>query len=128
MEKEILNIPTIELSWSDWVSWNQLFVDSRLGGGVAVPNGIPGVYEVRYRDSSERLTIGKASDLRMRIKQGLVKGKTPHSAGKAIRANEDLSKLEVRWAVSDRPSAAEEELHRKYIATFGRPPKYVQHT
>jgi len=128
MEKEVLNIPQIELSWSEWVSWNQFLIDSRSGEGVIVPNGIPGVYEVRYRDLSDRLTIGKASDLRMRIKQGLVKGKTPHSAGKAIRANEDLSKIEVRWAVCDRPSAAEEELHRKYIAKFGRPPKYVQHT
>jgi hypothetical protein len=48
---------------------------------VVVPNGIPRVYEARLAGAEERLTIGKASDLRMRIKQGLVKGETPHFTG-----------------------------------------------
>lgn len=64
----------------------------------------------------------------MRIKQGLVKGKVPHSAGKRIRAQEDLSRLVVRWAVTDRPAAVEEELHKKYKAKFGELPKYTEHT
>ena len=69
MEKELLEIPPIELLWSDWVPWwSQLLIDSRSGEGVIVPNGTLGVYEVKYKNSSERLTIGKASDLRMRIK------------------------------------------------------------
>ena len=50
------------------------------GPGVSNPNGRPGVYEVKRSDhaSDERLYIGKASDLRMRARQGLVKGKEPH--------------------------------------------------
>jgi len=86
------------------------------------------IYEVRYADTEERLTIGKASDLRMRIKQGLVKGKTPHSAGNKIRDSEDTSKILVRWAITNRPAAAEEELHKRYVKKFGKLPKYVQHT
>lgn len=64
----------------------------------------------------------------MRIKQGLAKGKAKHSAGRRLRASETVSKIVVRWAVSDRPAAAEEELHRMHVARFGRLPKYVRHT
>ena len=95
---------------------------------MVIPNGKTGVYEVKYKDKNERLTIGKASDLRMRVKQGLVRGKTPHRAGEAIRTKEDLSQLVVRWARAERPAAVEEELHRKYRKRFGRLPKYVHHT
>ncbi|MEW6770263.1 MAG: hypothetical protein AB1330_02605 [Bacillota bacterium] len=128
MEKEEISIQPILLEWSEWVAWNDLEADVRQGMGVRVPSGKAGVYEVKFRNSEERLTIGKASDLRMRIKQGLVKGKVPHSAGERIRANEDLSKIVVRWAVTDRPSCVEEELHRRYRERFGRLPKYVEHT
>ena len=128
MEKEIINIEPIELAWSDWVSWNDLKIDLRYGSGVRVPNYWPGVYEVKYIDSEERLTIGKASDLRMRIKQGLVKGKVPHSAGKRMRTQEDVSKLVVRWAVTGRPAAVEEELHSRHESKFGKLPKYTKHT
>jgi hypothetical protein len=127
-DTEIIEIPPIKLVWSDWTPWNQLAIDSRSGEGVIVPNDMPGVYEVRYSGVEERLTIGKAADLRMRLKQGLVKGKTPHSAGQAIRISENTSKLVVRWAVTERPSAVEEELHKRYQAKFGKLPKYVQHT
>jgi len=128
MEEEKIKIPPIVLKWSDWVSWDALTVDVRRGGGVRVPNHQPGVYEVRYGDSEKRLTIGKASDLRMRIKQGLVKGKAKHSSGSRIRANEEVSKLVVRWAICDRPAAVEEELHRKYKTKFGELPQYTEHT
>lgn len=128
MDEEMLNIPPIILKWSDLVSWDALTVDVRHGGGVRVPNHEPGVYEVKYGDSEKRLTIGKASDLRMRIKQGLVKGKAKHSSGSKIRAGEEVSKLVVRWAITDRPAAAEEELHRRYKAKFGELPKYTEHT
>jgi len=127
MESETLKIPTIVLAWNEWVAWNDLREDARRGG-IRVPNGQPGVYEVKYVDTDERLTIGKAADLRMRIKQGLVKGKAPHSAGKKIRANEDVSKIIVRWGVTDRPAAAEEELHKRYLAKFGKLPKYTEYT
>ena len=128
MDGEMINISPIILKWSDWVSWDALKVDARQGGGVRVPNHEPGVYEVKYRDSGKRLTIGKASDLRMRIKQGLVKGKTKHSSGSRIRISEETSKLVVRWAITNRPAATEEELHRKYKIKFGELPEYTEHT
>jgi hypothetical protein len=52
----------------------------------------------------------------------------PHSTGEKIRANEDIAEIYVRWAVTDRPSAAEEELHRQYKAKFGQLPQYTVHT
>lgn len=116
------------LKWSQWVAWDRLILDARKKGGVRVPSGTPGVYEVKYAGARERLTIGRASNLRMRIKQGLVKGKVPHSAGKKIRDTETVSKLFVRWAVTERRAAAEEELHRRHRRRFGRLPKYVAHT
>jgi len=128
MEKEMFTIPPIALEWSKWTAWGDLTIDARSGTGVRVPNRKPGVYESKYVYDEERLTIGKASDLRYRIKQGLVKGKAPHSAGDDIRASEDTSKIVVRWAVTDRPAAAEEELHKRHFATFGKLPKYTEHT
>ena len=127
VEEEDINIPLITLKWSDWIRWDEIKKDARKGG-IKIPNRKPGVYEAKYEDSEERLTIGKASDLRMRIRQGLVKGKTPHSAGEKIRANEDTSRIVVRWAVTDRPAAVEEELHKRYLSKFGKFPKYVEHT
>ena len=127
MQSEILRIPDIELRWSEWHRWKDLIEDAR-SGGIKIPNGYSGVYEVKYIDSDERLTIGKASDLRMRIRQGLLKGKAKHSSGDKIRLNEDLSKLIVRWAETDRPSAAEEELHRRYLENNSKWPKYTDHT
>jgi hypothetical protein len=126
--KELVNIPPIVLEWSDWTAWNDLKIDARGKGGVRVPNGVPGVYEAKYMDADVRLTIGKASDLRYRVKQGLVKGKAQHSSGDKIRDNEDISKIVVRWAVTERPAAAEEELHKRHQAKFGDLPKYTEHT
>lgn len=127
MERESIEIRPIELEWSDWFPWNDLRIDARRGG-IRLPNEIPGVYEVKHGDTEKLLTIGRASDLRMRIRQGLVKGKIPHSAGKKIRAEEDTSKIVVRWAVTDRRAAVEEELHKRYLNRFGQLPKYVEHT
>jgi excinuclease UvrABC nuclease subunit len=126
MEIETIKIPPIHLKLSEWIPWDNLKADARKGG-IKVPNKKPGVYEVKYAETEERLTIGKASDLRMRIKQGLVKGKTPHSAGERIRASEDISRIVVRWAITDRPAAVEEELHKRYLRKFGKLPKYVEH-
>jgi len=128
MDEEEIRIPLICLKWSDWVPWNDLSLDARYEGGIRVPNGVPGVYEVRRADSEERLTIGKASNLRFRIKQGLIKGKTAHSTGENIRAHEDVHRLLVRWAQTDRPAAAEEDLHLKHRAKYGRLPNYTKHT
>jgi len=127
MEEETIKIPPIALKWSDWIHWDKIKEDARIGG-IEIPKKRPGVYEVKYEDTEERLSIGKASDLRMRVRQGLVEGKTPHSAGDKIRANEDTIKIIVRWAITDRPAAVEEELHRRYLNKFGKLPKYVEHT
>ncbi len=75
MDRETINIPAIALKWSEWIAWDGINEDARHGGGVRVPNKRLGVYEVRHLNADERLHIGRASDLRMRIKQGLVKGK-----------------------------------------------------
>ena len=128
MSRQTIKIPKIVLEWSDWISWHDLAKDARTGEGIYVPNRKQGVYEVKRRRSQKRLAIGKAANLRMRIKQGLVKGKSSHSAGKKIRKKEVLSKLVVRWAETDRPSAVEEELHRLYVKKYRELPEYVQHT
>ncbi len=127
MEREFIEISPIPLEWGEWFHWDDLKVDARKGG-IKIPNKKRGVYEVKHGDTEKLLTIGRASDLRMRIRQGLVKGKIPHSAGKKIRAEEDTSKIVARWAVTDRPAAVEEELHKRYLNRFGQLPKYVEHT
>lgn len=126
--KQIIKIRPIKLEWSNWASWGDLEVDGRKKGAIKVPNKEPGVYEAKYTNKEIRLTIGRASDLRMRIKQGLVKGKSEHSAGKKIRKNEDTQRIVVRWAITCRPAAAEEELHRRHKSRFGELPEYVEHT
>lgn len=127
METQDIVIPPIHLEWSAWFGWNELIEDAR-SGGIRIPNGKPGVYEVRLKNNMERLTIGETSDLRGRIRDGLVKGTLPHSTGGKIRANEDTSKIEIRWAETDRPCAVEEELHKQYVSNFGKWPKYTEHT
>jgi excinuclease UvrABC nuclease subunit len=129
METEAITIPPIVLRWSAWHSWQAIAADARSAGGVAIPHE-PGVYEARYADvnTGVYLHIGKASSLRFRVKQGLVKGGGPHSAGQSIRAAEDVSRIVVRWAVTDRPGAVEEELHRRYRERFGSLPKHTKHT
>ncbi|MXY46368.1 MAG: hypothetical protein F4Y44_05160 [Chloroflexi bacterium] len=124
-----IQIPPIALDWSYWHSWWDVERDAR-HDGVVVPNKQPGVYEVMLDDVRKTLlAIGRTNDLRMRIKQGLVRGKTPHSVGKRIRADiKDgrvcASDIGIRWAVTDRPAAVAEELHRRYKARFGELPKY----
>jgi hypothetical protein len=128
MEKQSIVIPPIKLEWSQWEKWSDIILDARGGAGVFIPNFKPGVYEVRLQYEERRLTIGKASNLRFRVRQGLVKGKSPHSSGKDIREKEDISKIVVRWAETDRPAAVEEHLHMAYLKRFGEPPKYTDHT
>ena len=72
-----LTIGAITLDWSPWVPWLDILVDARSGVGVSIPNGVPGVYEVKYANhrGGERLHIGRASNLRFRVRQGLVKGR-----------------------------------------------------
>jgi hypothetical protein len=128
MDVQYIEIPAITLDWSNWYTWYKFQRDARSDpDSITLPNAT-GVYEAKLVGIEERLTIGKASNLRMRVKQGLVKGKIPHSSGDDIRSHEDLSKIVIRWAITDRPAAAEEELHRKHIEAFGRLPKYTDRT
>ncbi len=120
MTRDRLTLPPIELAWSAWLAWDDV-------KAAAVPIG-SGVYEVRRTDADERMTIGKATDLRRRIVRGLVMGKLPHSAGKRLRANERVAELVVRWAETDRPAAVEEELHRRHVQQFGSLPRYTRRT
>jgi hypothetical protein len=128
LEVQTLSIPTIILEWSPWTPWSNLEASKSGSAGPHPPGGSPGVYEVRREGEEERLAIGRASDLRMRVRQGLVRGKVPHSAGQAVRRTEDLSRLLVRWSVTHRPGASEEELHRRHVERFGRLPRYTKHT
>lgn len=131
VDEETVKIPTIHLKWSKWHKWNVLKLDSRRAPNrdVRVPNKQSGVYEAVYEDEEKRLTIGKASNLRMRIKQGLIRGKVPHSTGERMKSeNLDFSKIVVRWAVTDRPSVVEEELHKRHVEKYGDLPKYVKRT
>lgn len=79
---QYIEIPPITLIWSHFVPWNDLKRDSRSDPmAVNVPDE-SGVYEVYRTDDEEdapALHIGKTSNLRMRIKKGLVKEKVPHS-------------------------------------------------
>ncbi len=128
MEVQEIRIAPIMLYWSDWFEWDRFLLDARTHPrAIRVPNS-PGVYEVKYEHEQTRLTIGKAANLRMRVKQGLVKGKVPHSTGDRIRELEDTTKIVIRWAETDRPSAAEEELHKIYVETHGALPKHTIRT
>jgi len=127
LAKEVINIPPIVLEWSDWIPWDDLKADARYGG-VKVPNGVPGVYEAKYGDSDERLTIGETGDLRRRIKEHLVRGKGRSTSGEGIRAQEDVSKIVVRWVITDRRAVAQAALHERHVERFGRLPKYVKRT
>ncbi len=119
MEKEAITI-VIKLCWSDWVLWDYVKC-------AEIPNK-SGVYEAKYKNAEERLTIGATSNLKRRVKEGLVKGSIPHSTGEKIRCNENTSEILVRWATTDRPFTAEEELHKRYYDRFRKLPKYVKHT
>jgi hypothetical protein len=125
-EYKILEIGTITLKLSSWAPWRDLLIDNRGGFGVYIPNQKPGIYEVKRADHSgdERLYIGQTGDLRLRVRQGLVKGKIGHPAGTKICSFEDTSKLSVRWAETSRPACAEEELLHEYRARFGILPLY----
>jgi len=126
--RQEIQLGTEVLAWSPWHPWLDL-IDARTSS-IQIPNGRPDVYEVRRAadSSGHRLTIGKASDLRDRVRQGLVKGKAKHSSGTRIRATEDVERLEVRWAETERPAAVEEELYRLYRERFGTLPEYTKLT
>lgn len=127
--RQVLMIQEITLDWSKWYKWALFLLDARKDKeNAANPPEKPGIYEARIIGVNERLTIGKASNLRRRVKQGLVKGKVPHTSGDKIRKYENLNIVEVRWAETSRPAAAEEELHHRYVKRNAKMPKYTDHT
>ena len=121
-------IAPIILQWSEWVPWEKRLTDARSDPEGVTPPHQPGVYEAKLLDADARLTIGKAADLRRRVKRGLVQAKLPHSSGKDIRALEDTSQVVIRWAITERPAAVEEELHLQHIKDLGGLPKYTDRT
>jgi hypothetical protein len=125
---ETITIEPIELEWSAWYPWERFLLDARTEPQALLVPDEPGVYEARYKDDKKRLTVGKASNLRMRVKQGLVKGQVPHSTGKRIRSAAATSQIVIRWATTDRPAAVEEELHRRHISEFGYLPTLTRRT
>lgn len=127
MESQTLSIPVIELEWSDWHSWTALLEDPETYRN-SIPVKKPGVYEVRLKNQDARLTIGKTTDLNRRIRQALIRENGKHSAGRRIREKENTKDIELRWAETTHPIAAEEELHNLYRTKFGRLPKYTKRT
>jgi hypothetical protein len=125
---QTLELPPIVLEWSPWMRWDHLEGDQRRGAVAQVPDAQPGVYEPMMEGKQERLVIGRTSDLRARVKQALIGGTAVHPAGDKIRENEDTSRVRIRWAVTDRPAAAEEELHRQHVRRHGKLPKYTHRT
>jgi hypothetical protein len=124
-EDQILGTGPILLEWHRWYRWPDLAVSEKSPDCVPMPVG-PGVYEVRLEGEEPRLYIGRASNLQRRIKEDLIRGYHVHPAGPAIRRSEDTSRVQVRWADTERPAAAEEELHRLHVQRFGAHPKYTQ--
>lgn len=126
---QAIEVPPIVLPWSPWHRWGTLREDERRGSGVLIPPCRPGVYEVMAEGQRMRLTIGRTSNLRVRVKQQLVMGASgKHPAREAILRNEDLGRVFVRWAPTDYPATAEEALHREHVRRHGRLPKYTQRT
>jgi hypothetical protein len=124
---QVFDIPTIMLKWSQWERWDDVAELPEGDEGIHIPTG-PGVYEVLGKGAMGRLVIGKTAHLRERIRQGLVRGTSPHLAGQKVKENHDTADLEIRWASTDCPAAAEEELHKRHIAEHGALPKYTGHT
>lgn len=127
---KIIKIPTINLNWSEWYKWNNLKLDTRLkeNKGIIKPDKKSGVYEAKYHDKEQRLHIGKTTtNLKTRIDY-MIKA-SAHSTGERMKKkNIDFSKVIVRWAITDRPSDTEEELHKKYVQKYGKLPEYVKKT
>lgn len=128
METIVIEIPSIKLEWSEWYPWHKYKLNRRTNpNAIKVPKQ-PGVYEAKLIYDDECLTIGKSDNLHRRIVECLVKGFYGHSAGERIRNNEDTAQIIIRWAITDRPSCVEEELHRQYVDRFDHLPKYTQRT
>jgi hypothetical protein len=124
---EVLSIPDIWIKWSFVESFDDIAGTGEHSEEIDLPPPEPGVYEVRCRGRYEPLYIGRTLNLRQRVRDALVKGIAVHVAGQRMRENEGPALLCVRWAVTDRPAAAEEELLRRHEKFWGHLPEYVGH-
>lgn len=127
--KQVIDIETIELRWSDWHKFETLKLHPKKSD-VKVPKE-SGVYEVKCAGEQIRLTIGKAKNINDRVRNGLIKQSIQHSAGKKIKSSfseGEHDTILVRWALTIRPAATEEELHRLYKNAFGKLPTYTSWT
>ena len=120
LDREV-HIDPILLEWSEWHSWRAVDLDVRKGGTI-VPSS-RGVYEAKFSNSEERLAIGKAKDLRMCVKQGLMRWQPGHQSGVDVLWHQDVV---VRWAATERPAAVVEELQIRHKGRFGELPKYTR--
>jgi hypothetical protein len=116
--KQDLPIGTVTLDWCEWTAWPEV-------REASIP-WEPGVYEVRHLNhpNSERLYIGMAKALQRRVYRGMIRN-SHHAAG-TIPQDHESTQVLVRWAVTPRPAAAEEELIRAYIEQFGQLPQYAR--
>ncbi len=107
------------LTWSDWCQW--IAFDKWCN---IVPQ-TPGVYEARFTDEMNRLTIGETDNLRRRI--GYLRTGT-HSAGKRIRQNhaEELEKVVIRWVDHFNPLSIERSLKQNHVQDYGSMPTYTR--
>ncbi|MBM3472183.1 MAG: hypothetical protein FJX75_02780 [Armatimonadetes bacterium] len=126
--QEVIELPPIILNWSYFWDWDEIANGTDDDEDIDLPPSEPGVYRVIGGREVETLCIGRAANLRQRICSALIAGKAPHTAGCKIRENEDLSTVRIAWAVTNRPAAAEEELHRRHVERNGHWPKYTQRT
>lgn len=125
MEQTII-LGVIQLKWSDWITFEKVRIDNRVSK-LNLPKSA-GVYEVVMNVDDDRLTIGKTGNLCDRLKC-LIRGNDGHSAGKKIKGafpDEAMrSKFLIRFALTSRPAAIEEELHRLHKETYGILPRYT---
>ena len=116
----------MKYQWEQWHSWNSIYTLVK-DGGVEIPNGIGCVYEVRLVGSRERLVIARSGDLRWAIREELVR-RSPNStsaAGRKIRENEDLAKIQIRWMITENHADEKQNLCLSHLEDFGYLPKYT---
>jgi excinuclease UvrABC nuclease subunit len=122
--KQTITFEPIILEWTRWYIFSVV-----VGNRVLVPK-LSGVYEVIEPNNECRLTIGESKNLNRRIRHNLIKGSS-HSAGEDIKkhfAPIVHSTLLVRWALTSKRAAVQEELHRLHMQVYDCMPRYTDKT
>jgi len=123
MEEEIISLPEIRLEWTEWYTWEDIYMPAWESDLDIPPK--PGVYEVKSIDNDEILLIAGTNNIKNRIKYALTHGTRKHFSGERIKTNEDISKMTIRWAETIFPYCAEEILIRLHVEKFHKLPKYI---